>query len=165
MNNENNVPEMPKKVENNTIQDPIVIKSTPQEEKKPNEAKQMMGDVKETTSKEVQSITKFLNDIKKYITTKNSSELLSLLWRLLLVAGFVILLFLPFELISILGKNIFILFGIDYTIALQNIWESIWIISYCILAFVLFIILCKERYYNLVKLKEDEKKIMNEENK
>ena len=30
---------------------------------------------------------------------------------------------------------------------------------------LLFFILCKDRYYKLVKLQEDEKKIMKEENK
>ena len=173
MNNDNQIPEMPKPADNiqqqtpvsASVQDPIVIQSAPQEEKKPNEAKQMMGEVKETTSKEVQNMSKFLNDVKKYITTKNSSELLSLLWRLLLVAGFIIVLYLPFYLVNLLGFNLLILFGVNFTNRLGDIWNSIWYIAYSILAIVLFFILCKDRFYKFVKLQEDEKKIKEGINK
>ena len=173
MNNENQIPEMPKVNENNinvqqtnnnviNNQDPVVLQTLPQEEKRESQTKIMAGEVKETTSKEVKNMQKFLKDIKNYITSKNSSELLSLLWRLALIAGFVILLYVPFQLLMDLGSNLFVLFGIDYTTKLGNIWNSIWYISYGILAIVLFFILCKDRYYKLVKQQEDEKKIMKD---
>lgn len=167
MNNENQLPEMPKPATdnqatvNNNAQDPIVLKTTPQEEKKTNEAKQMFGDVKETTTKEVQNMSKFFKDIKEYITTKNSSELFALLWRLLIIAGFIIAAYLPFYIIIDFGSNLFILFGIDYTTRLGGIWGSIWNLAYSVLAIILFFVLCKDRYYKLVKQQENEKK--NEE--
>lgn len=172
MNNENQVPELPK-MNNETSSEvletnntnPVILKTIPEEEKKENEAKKMLGDVKDSTSKEVQSLSKFFKDIKGYITSKNSSELLALLWRLLLIAGFVIILYVPFQIMMDFGSNLFILFGIDFTAKLGTIWNSIWYLTYSILAVVLFFILCKDRYYKLVKQQEDEKKIMNGDNK
>ncbi len=139
MNDNNEIPELPKM--NNEV-----IKEKQVEE------------IKETSVKEVKGMKVFFKDIREYITSKNSSELFSLFWRLLLVAGFVILLFVPFQLLMDLGSNLFLLFGANYTSTLATIWTSVWYIAYSILAFVLFFILCKDRYYKFVKNQNNDKK-------
>ena len=175
MNNENQTPEIPKlnteEVKQESIlnnvnqQDPVVLQTLPQEVKRESETKQMVKEVKETTSKEVGSTKKFIKDVYKYLTTKNSSELLALLWRLLIIVGIIIVLYVPFYLLIELGSNLSIMFGIDFTAQMLNLWSSILNVLYAILALVLFLVIVKDRYYKLVKTQEAEKKIINENNK
>ena len=105
------------------------------------------------------SFKEFFKDVRKYITSRNSSELFSLLWRLLLVAGFVIVLFVPFQIFMDLGINLFILFGIDFTSTIATIWDTCWYIIYGVTSIILFFVLCKERYYKLIKYQEEKNKL------
>lgn len=154
MNDNNEIPELPK-INNEVIkekQDEEIVKEISINDSK------TVEEIKETSVKEVKGMKVFFKDIREYITSKNSSELFSLFWRLLLVAGFVILLFVPFQLLMDLGSNLFLLFGANYTSTLATIWTSVWYIAYSILAFVLFFILCKDRYYKFVKNQNNDKK-------
>ena len=154
MNDNNEIPELPK-MNNEVIkekQDEEIVKEISINDSK------TVEEIKETSVKEVKGMKVFFKDIREYIASKNSSELFSLFWRLLLVAGFVILLFVPFQLLMDLGSNLFLLFGANYTSTLATIWTSVWYIAYSILAFVLFFILCKDRYYKFVKNQNNDKK-------
>ena len=160
MNNDNNI-ELPKKNDSN-IQNEINNQEVSMTENNNNnnnnigdEVKKVVEDVKEVTSKEIENSGKFLKDVRNYITTKNSSELFALLWRLVLIVGFIILLYFPFQLLMDLGVNLFMIFGFEYTTPIANIWTGVWNISYSILALVLFYKLCKDRYYKLTKNVEE----------
>lgn len=141
--NDNQIPELPKmntevKVDNN------------------NEKKEIIINKKNST-------IQFLKDAYKYITSRDSSELLALLWRLLLIAGFIIVLYIPFQLFRDLGINILIMVGVNFNDTILDIWTSIWAIVYGIIAIILFFKICKDRYYKLVN--QNENKEIIEENK
>ena len=153
--NNNEIPELPKMNDNE-------INTVVQEPQISNENISVIDEVKETANNEVKTFKVFMKDVHKYITSKNTSELLSLLWRLLIIAGFVILLYLPFQLLMDIGVNIFFIFGIDFTSTLSAIWSGVWYIIYAVLALFLFYKLCKDRFYKVVNLKEIEKKVINE---
>lgn len=127
---------------------------------------QMVDDVKKMATREAHNIVIFLKDIFKYLTTRNSSELFELAWRVVLIALFIIVLGLPFTLIKENGTSIFMMFGIDFNKEQLDIWNSIWNILYGVVGIVLFYVICKARYYELVKHQQETKKILkNNENK
>lgn len=110
----------------------------------------------------------FLKDVYKYITTRKADELLSLLWRLFLIALFVIVLYVPFQLFRDLGINILLTMGISFNETILNIWTGLWSVLYGIIAIILFFKLCKDRYYKLVNIEKETKEensIENIENK
>ena len=105
------------------------------------------------------SYGQFLKDIVKYITSKNSSELFALLWRLVLVAGFVIILSLPFLLIKDLIPDLLINIGVNFDDKGLNLINLIFRVLYLIFAIFIFFKLCKERYYRYLKDQEEIKKL------
>ena len=123
----------------------------------------MFKEAKESIIKESHSLVEFLKDAYKYITSKNTSELFELLLRLVLIAAFVIVLYVPIQLIRDLGVDLLISMGVSFTDKMLNLYNSIWNIFYTIIAIILFINLCKDRYYKLVKNQKIEKDISDEQ--
>lgn len=156
MNNENQVPELPK-VNDNKDEVQVVENNIQEIElpKQQEENKQVIEEVKKSVSKEFENTGKIFTDIKNYLTTRDSSELFSLLWRLLIIVGFIVILYFPVQVIMDLGINIFMLLGIEYTTRVAAIWTSLLNIIYGILALFLFYYLCKDRYYKLVNNKSE----------
>ena len=158
MNNENQMPELPKVNEDEIKQEEVIDIPTeqniPVEENKEVEINKVVEEVKETAKKEIEISGKFFKDLKSYLTTKDSSELFSLLWRAVIIVGLIVIIYFPFQLIIDLGANIFTLIGIEYTTRLASIWSSICNIVYGVLALVLFYLICKDRFYKLVKKDE-----------
>ena len=147
MNNE--MPELPKE---NEVNNQEVQEVQPNQEE--NKVSETIQEVKENTVKELELSGKFFKDVRKYLTSKSSSELFSLLWRLIIIVGFIVLLYFPVQIIMDLGINFFMLLGIEYTTRVATIWTSIWNILYGVGALILFYSLCKDRFYKLVKPNE-----------
>ena len=174
-NNENkdiNLPDMNK--ENvNPVPMPNVNAMPQQKQEQPrilnvgdDHPQQMVDDVKKMASREAHNFMTFMKDIFKYLTTRNSSDLFELLWRVAIIALFIIILGVPFNLIKESGTSIFMMFGIDFNKQQLDIWNSIWTTLYCVLGVVLFYVICKARYYELIKHQQETKKIIqNIENK
>ncbi|MBR1417302.1 MAG: hypothetical protein IJ572_05790 [Bacilli bacterium] len=130
MNDENQIPELPKI--NNEMQQPSNV-------------------VTQSNNKEKHTLNEFFKDAFRYITTRNSSDLFALLLRLAIIAGFIIILSLPFQFVRDYGLDLIINLGINFNDKMQNTWYFIWNSLYTIFGIILFFILCKNRYYNLVK--------------
>lgn len=93
----------------------------------------------------------FFKDVIKYISSKKSNELFALLWRFLLITGFVLVLGAPFVIIRDLVPEILITFNINFDKSGQDMINLIIVLIYVLLAIFLLFKLCKERYYNYVK--------------
>ena len=115
--------------------------------------------VKEPLFNDKHSYREFFKDIIKYISSKNSNELLSLLWRLLLIAGFIIILGTPFLLLKDLIPEFMISFGMSFDKTGQDMLNLAFLLLYTILGIYLLFKLCKERFYKLVKNTEEMKKL------
>ena len=100
-------------------------------------------------------------DVKEYLTSRNTSELGELVWRLVLIALVVIVLYVPFQLFRDLGINILISVGINFSDKTLNMYNSIFNIIYSIFGIVLFFVVCKDRFYKLVKNQEEIKQKQN----
>ena len=153
MNDENQIPELPKVNEENqnieVVETKEEVVEVPISEVK--EENKVVEEIKNTAKKEIEISGKFFKDVKSYLTTKDSSELFSLLWRLLIIVGFIIILYFPVQMIMDLGANILRLAGIEYTTRVGTIWECTCNIIYSIVALLLFYFLCKSRFYKIVK--------------
>ena len=134
--------ELPKKIDEKAEKEEIV------EEKK--ELPNMIDEAKESINKEIHSMKDFFRDIFKYLTTRNSKELLELLWRLALIAVFILLLFVPFQLVRDLLSDFLVSMGVEFSERMLAIYVSAFNAIYTIIALVLFFILCKERFYKFV---------------
>ena len=117
---------------------------------------------KEPLFTDTHTYRQFFKDAIKYITSKNSSELLSLLWRLLLVAGFVIILGVPFLLAKDLVHELLISFGINFDKNTLDMINLSLVIIYTIFAIYLLFKLCKERFYRYNRNKEEIQKLENQ---
>ena len=170
MNNDNQIPELPK-----TNEEEIKIIDDEEKQEQVQEVKEevkqepqinkVVEEVKQSAKKELELSGKFIKDVRNYLTTKNSSELFALFLRVLLIVGFIIILYFPFQMIMDIGVNFFAILGIEYTTRMAAIWGGVWNILYSILALVLFYVLCRERFYKLVSPQKEDKKIIAEENK
>ena len=128
---------------------------------KTNKEENIIEESKEMVKKDVKSFKIFFKDVKEYLTSKNSSELGELVWRLVLIALVVIALYVPFQLFRDLGINILISVGINFSDKTLNMYNSIFNIIYSIFGIVLFFMICKDRFYKLVKNQEEIKQKQN----
>ena len=85
----------------------------------------------------------FIIDFKNYITTRQRNELLELFFRMLIVAGIVLLLYVPFILFKEIGPNIFVFLGINYTTAAINRYNIFMNTVYSIAGIAVYFILLK----------------------
>lgn len=128
---------------------------------KTNKEENIIEESKEMVKKDVKTFKIFFKDIKEYLTSRNSSELGELVWRLILIALAVIVLYVPFQLFRDLGINILISVGINFSDKTLNMYNSIFNIIYSIFGIVLFFVLCKDRFYKIVKNQENIKEKQN----
>lgn len=128
---------------------------------KVNKEENIIEESKEMVKKDVKTFKIFFKDIKEYLTSRNSSELGELVWRLVLIALAVIVLYVPFQLFRDLGINILISVGINFSDKTLNMYNSIFNIIYSIFGIVLFFTLCKDRFYKIVKNQEKNKEKQN----
>ena len=161
MNENNNNLELPKRNDEN-IQS---VNPIPMPEPIINEDKNM-EDVKKMAVAESKSYIVFLKDAYTYITTRNTSELFKLLCQIVIVILFVLAFSLPLLLLLEIFPNILIAFGIDFTVKTKAIINSIWYVLLSLFGIILFMGLCKTRFYNLVnkeELKKQAKKQIEKE--
>lgn len=90
-----------------------------------------------------------IKEVIKYITTRNSKDLLALILRLLLIVIIIFICKFPFDLLKDVGINLLILIGISINDSLLNIWTAIINIIYGILGIYAFIKLVKIRFKNI----------------
>lgn len=128
---------------------------------KTNKEENIIEESKEMVKKDVKTFKTFFKDVKEYLTSRNTSELGELVWRLVLIALAVIVLYVPFQLFRDLGINILISVGINFSDKTLNMYNSIFNILYSIFGIVLFFVLCKDRFYKIVKNKEEIKQKQN----
>ncbi len=128
---------------------------------KTNKEENIIEESKEMVKKDVKTFKIFFKDVKEYLTSRNSSELGELVWRLVLIALAVIVLYVPFQLFRDLGINILISVGINFSDKTLNMYNSIFNIIYSIFGIVLFFTLCKDRFYKIVKTQEKNKEKQN----
>ncbi len=128
---------------------------------KTNKEENIIEESKEMVKKDVKTFKIFFKDVKEYLTSRNSSELGELVWRLVLIALVVIVLYVPFQLFRDLGINILISVGINFSDKTLNMYNSIFNIMYSIFGIVLFFVICKDRFYKLVKNQEEIKQKQN----
>ena len=128
---------------------------------KTNKEENIIEESKEMVKKDVKTFKTFFKDVKEYLTSRNTSELGELVWRLVLIALAVIVLYVPFQLFRDLGINILISVGINFSDKNKNMYNSIFNILYSIFGIVLFFVLCKDRFYKIVKNKEEIKQKQN----
>lgn len=128
---------------------------------KTNKEENIIEESKEMVKKDVKTFKIFFKDVKEYLTSRNSSELGELVWRLVLIALAVIVLYVPFQLFRDLGINILISVGINFSDKTLNMYNSIFNIIYSIFGIVLFFTLCKDRFYKIVKNQEKNKEKQN----
>lgn len=128
---------------------------------KTNKEENIIEESKEMVKKDVKTFKIFFKDVKEYLTTRNTNELGELVWRLVLIALVVIALYVPFQLFRDLGINILISVGINFSDKTLNMYNSIFNIMYSIFGIVLFFVLCKERFYKIVKNQEEIKQKQN----
>ena len=128
---------------------------------KTNKEENIIEESKEMVKKDVKTFKIFFKDVKEYLTSRNSSELGELVWRLILIALAVIVLYVPFQLFRDLGINILISVGINFSDKTLNMYNSIFNIIYSIFGIVLFFTLCKDRFYKIVKTQEKNKEKQN----
>ncbi len=126
-----------------------------------NKEENIIEESKEMVKKDVKTFKIFFKDVKEYLTSRNSSELGELVWRLVLIALVVIVLYVPFQLFRDLGINILISVGINFSDKTLNMYNSIFNIMYSIFGIVLFFVICKDRFYKLVKNQEEIKQKQN----
>ncbi len=96
----------------------------------------------------------FIKDVKEYLTTKNSNELKDLVIRLVLIAITIIVLYVPYQFILEIIEDLIRTASINYSESFLTRYYSIGRIIYSVLALVLFYIICKDRFYKLVKNQE-----------
>ena len=126
-----------------------------------NKEENIVEESKEMVKKDVKTFKTFFKDVKEYLTSRNTSELGELVWRLVLIAIVVIVLYIPFQLFRDLGINILISVGINFSDKTLNMYNSIFNILYSIFGIVLFFVLCKDRFYKIVKNQEEIKQKQN----
>ncbi len=126
-----------------------------------NKEENIIEESKEMVKKDVKTFKTFFKDVKEYLTSRNTSELGELVWRLVLIALVVIVLYVPFQLFRDLGINILISVGINFSDKTLNMYNSIINILYSIFGIVLFFVLCKDRFYKIVKKQEEIKQKQN----
>lgn len=90
-----------------------------------------------------------IKEVIKYITTRDTKDLLMLVLRMLIIVAILFICKFPFDLLKDIGTNVFILFGISITDTLLNIWNSIINIIYGILAIYSFYKIVKIRFKNI----------------
>ena len=126
-----------------------------------NKEENIIEESKEMVKKDFKTFKTFFKDVKEYLTSRNTSELGELVWRLVLIALAVIVLYVPFQLYRDLGINILISVGINFSDKTLNMYNSIFNIIYSIFGIVLFFTLCKDRFYKIVKTQEKNKEKQN----
>ena len=114
---------------------------------------------KETIIYESKSFIKFLKDAKDYITTKNTKDLWDLALQVIIIAVLILALFVPFQLVRDLGINVIISLGINFNDKILNTYNAVFNILYSVFGIVLFFILCKNRFYNLIKNQNELKEL------
>ena len=150
---ENNF-ELPKKVGETTEVNNEVKESTV------NEVPNMFEDLKENVKIQKGSFIQFFKDAFKYLTTRNTKDLFELLWRLAMIAVFILLLYVPVVLARDLLLDFLITTGIELNERMQSIYYAIFNGTYSLIAFVCFFVVCRERFYKFVN-ENDLKKPIN----
>ena len=143
---DNNEFELPKKV------DEVKVESSTS-----NEVPNMIDELKENINVQKQTFGMFLKDVFKYLTTRNTKELFELLWRVAMIAIFVLCLYIPVELIQNLLLDFLITMGIELNERMQGIYFAIFHGTYCVVSIVLFFVLIKNRFYKFVGEEERKK--------
>ncbi len=149
------------KIEQPEVKLEEVKDETVQEEKKEEKTVEnnIINETKKALTKDKNSFAKFFKDLKEYITTKNTRELGELVVRLIFVAIIVIVFFLPVSLLKELIPNITYSLGINATTQDRAMYERIFTIVSNSIGIVLFFVLCRARFYEMLNkqksLKED----------
>ena len=128
---------------------------------KENKEENIIEESKEMVKEDVKTFKVFFKDVKEYLTTRNSSELGELVWRLVLIAIVVIILYVPFQLFRDLGINILISVGVNFSDKTLTMYNSIFNIIYSLFGIVLFFMICKDRFYKIVKNQDKIKEKQN----
>ena len=170
--NENQIPtpNMPRTEVKPNVQPTTVVQNTTEQNANTVPTSQVTPVISQTSVMPTKNIKKevviekhtfkeFFSDIIKYITTRNSNELLSLLWKLVLVAAFVLLLAVPFQLVRDSGTDILISFGVNFDQNGLGMWILVWNLLYALVGVILFFYLCKDRFYKHTKNQEEIKNL------
>lgn len=150
--------EMPKKVgeENKEVVEQVKQETT---NNNISEVPNMIDDLKENINVQKKSFGNFFKDSFKYLTTRNTKDLFELLWRVAMIAIFILLLYVPVELIQNLLLDFLITMGIELNERMQSIYFAIFHGTYSLIALVLFFVVIKERFYKYVS-EEDRNKAL-----
>ena len=124
-----------------------------------------LSEGKEALKKETNSLITFFKDFYKYVTTHKMSELAELLVYAVIIAGFMIILSIPFAFVKELFFNILVLFSVNFDQTIQNIFAGVWDAFYFLVAIFLFLILCKEKFYQMIANKKEIEDLRKEINK
>ena len=152
--------EMPKKVGEENKEVINEVKQETPVNNNINEVPNMIDDLKENINVQKKSFGNFFKDLFKYLTTRNSKDLFELLWRVAMIAIFILLLYVPVELVQNLLLDFLIAMGIELNERMQSIYFAIFHGTYSLIALVLFFVVIKERFYKYVS-EEDRKKTIN----
>jgi preprotein translocase subunit SecG len=89
------------------------------------------------------------NKLTKYLSTKDSKEIINLIIKVALIIIVILLFKFPFDLLKDMGTNVLTMFGISLTDNILNIWNAIINIIYGIIGIITFYKVCKERILNI----------------
>lgn len=158
-------------MDNNFNDIPTPVKSNKEIMNEANEVNELkedkvnvVDDTKAMIKKEGKTMIVFLKDLFKYITTKKISDLSELLIYALIIVGFIIAIGIPFGFLKEVIFNVLVTFGINFGAAIREVIENALNLFYYVIALVLFLVLCREKFYQLVRNKkeiEDLKKEIN----
>ena len=118
-----------------------------------------------TIKKETKSLLVFFKDFYKYITTHKISELFELLIYAIIIMAFIVLLSIPFAFIKEMFNDILVMFGINFNQTLKDLLNNVWDMFYLLVALFLFLILCKEKFYQMIANKKEIEDLKQEINK
>ena len=108
------------------------------------------------------NVIKTFKDMLHFISKCDVVDLGQLFWRMILVAGIILLMGLPFVLVRELGPDILAMFNIFGSDRATIIWSAICTSLYLIIAIVAFYFTMKKRFYNLVNKVDDGSNITKE---
>ena len=120
---------------------------------------------KEAIKKETNSFIAFFKDFYKYVTTHKISDLTELLIYALIIAGFIVILSIPFDFLKELFFNALVLFGVNFDANIQQILNNVWGMFYLFIAIFLFLILSREKFYQMIANKKEIADLKKEVNK
>lgn len=96
-----------------------------------------------------QTLKSTLKEVKIFLKDSDSFELLKFISELFLLAIFIILIKLPFNLIIELGGNIFRVLDINVTVIALDFWRNIFNVCYAVVGLILYEYIFVSRFYNI----------------